>query len=104
RRATADAAIEGGRGRHRALGARHRDARGWRRGLPARHRHRASLPRRARRGRDGPDVRRPARLHRPCRLRHAAVRLRGGTTMTATRPFTLGAVAYDPKVVTIWEG
>jgi ABC-type phosphate/phosphonate transport system substrate-binding protein len=22
----------------------------------------------------------------------------------ATRPFTLGAVAYDPKVVTIWEG
>src|SRR4051794_16311916 len=21
-----------------------------------------------------------------------------------TRPFTLGAVAYDPKVVTIWEG
>jgi ABC-type phosphate/phosphonate transport system substrate-binding protein len=24
--------------------------------------------------------------------------------MTITRPFTLGAVAYDPKVVTIWEG
>jgi hypothetical protein len=24
--------------------------------------------------------------------------------MTFTRPFTLGAVAYDPKVVTIWEG
>lgn len=24
--------------------------------------------------------------------------------MTRTRPFTLGAVAYDPKVVTIWEG
>lgn len=24
--------------------------------------------------------------------------------MTSTRPFTLGAVAYDPKVVTIWEG
>src|SRR6187431_3093742 len=24
--------------------------------------------------------------------------------MTTTRPFTLGAVAYDPKVVTIWEG
>ncbi len=24
--------------------------------------------------------------------------------MTPTRPFTLGAVAYDPKVVTIWEG
>ena len=24
--------------------------------------------------------------------------------MTLTRPFTLGAVAYDPKVVTIWEG
>jgi phosphonate transport system substrate-binding protein len=24
--------------------------------------------------------------------------------MTARRPFTLGAVAYDPKVVTIWEG
>src|SRR4051794_14392343 len=24
--------------------------------------------------------------------------------MTHTRPFTLGAVAYDPKVVTIWEG
>jgi ABC-type phosphate/phosphonate transport system substrate-binding protein len=23
---------------------------------------------------------------------------------TASRPFTLGAVAYDPKVVTIWEG
>jgi phosphonate transport system substrate-binding protein len=23
---------------------------------------------------------------------------------TTTRPFTLGAVAYDPKVVTIWEG
>jgi len=21
-----------------------------------------------------------------------------------SRPFTLGAVAYDPKVVTIWEG
>jgi phosphonate transport system substrate-binding protein len=24
--------------------------------------------------------------------------------MNSTRPFTLGAVAYDPKVVTIWEG
>ncbi|MEP6298396.1 MAG: hypothetical protein ABJ382_13805, partial [Ilumatobacter sp.] len=24
--------------------------------------------------------------------------------MTDSRPFTLGAVAYDPKVVTIWEG
>lgn len=24
--------------------------------------------------------------------------------MTSSRPFTLGAVAYDPKVVTIWEG
>ncbi|HEX7094926.1 MAG TPA: PhnD/SsuA/transferrin family substrate-binding protein [Acidimicrobiales bacterium] len=24
--------------------------------------------------------------------------------MSTTRPFTLGAVAYDPKVVTIWEG
>jgi ABC-type phosphate/phosphonate transport system substrate-binding protein len=24
--------------------------------------------------------------------------------MTTSRPFTLGAVAYDPKVVTIWEG
>jgi len=24
--------------------------------------------------------------------------------MNTTRPFTLGAVAYDPKVVTIWEG
>ncbi len=24
--------------------------------------------------------------------------------MTRSRPFTLGAVAYDPKVVTIWEG
>lgn len=24
--------------------------------------------------------------------------------MTVARPFTLGAVAYDPKVVTIWEG
>lgn len=24
--------------------------------------------------------------------------------MTIERPFTLGAVAYDPKVVTIWEG
>lgn len=24
--------------------------------------------------------------------------------MTRQRPFTLGAVAYDPKVVTIWEG
>ena len=24
--------------------------------------------------------------------------------MKITRPFTLGAVAYDPKVVTIWEG
>lgn len=24
--------------------------------------------------------------------------------MTNSRPFTLGAVAYDPKVVTIWEG
>ena len=24
--------------------------------------------------------------------------------MATTRPFTLGAVAYDPKVVTIWEG
>ena len=24
--------------------------------------------------------------------------------MTTPRPFTLGAVAYDPKVVTIWEG
>lgn len=24
--------------------------------------------------------------------------------MSITRPFTLGAVAYDPKVVTIWEG
>src|SRR3954468_18976016 len=24
--------------------------------------------------------------------------------MTDPRPFTLGAVAYDPKVVTIWEG
>ena len=25
-------------------------------------------------------------------------------TRPFTRPFTLGAVAYDPKVVTIWEG
>jgi phosphonate transport system substrate-binding protein len=25
-------------------------------------------------------------------------------TTVASRPFTLGAVAYDPKVVTIWEG
>jgi ABC-type phosphate/phosphonate transport system substrate-binding protein len=24
--------------------------------------------------------------------------------MTTPRPFTLGAVAYDPKVVTVWEG
>ena len=24
--------------------------------------------------------------------------------MTSSRPFVLGAVAYDPKVVTIWEG
>ena len=26
------------------------------------------------------------------------------TTRQLDRPFTLGAVAYDPKVVTIWEG
>lgn len=26
------------------------------------------------------------------------------STRTTKRPFTLGAVAYDPKVVTIWEG
>jgi ABC-type phosphate/phosphonate transport system substrate-binding protein len=26
------------------------------------------------------------------------------TTHSTRRPFTLGAVAYDPKVVTIWEG
>ena len=26
------------------------------------------------------------------------------TTNSTRRPFTLGAVAYDPKVVTIWEG
>ena len=26
------------------------------------------------------------------------------TSRQGVRPFTLGAVAYDPKVVTIWEG
>jgi hypothetical protein len=28
----------------------------------------------------------------------------GGRHDTKRKPFVLGAVAYDPKVVTIWEG
>ncbi len=37
---------------------------------------------------------------------HPAVRVTGPimSTSTSRRPFVLGAVAYDPKVVTIWEG
>ena len=50
-----------------------------------------------------PDARRAAGLHRAGALRHC--RCSGeGHDDAHRRPFTLGAVAYDPKVVTIWEG
>ncbi len=49
-----------------------------------------------------PDARRAAATSSaaPC----AACRCSGEERPMSTRPFTLGAVAYDPKVVTIWEG
>ena len=46
-----------------------------------------------------PDHRRPARLRRPGHLRPAAARRWHEPTC-----FVIGAVAYDPKVVTIWDG
>src|SRR6185295_10189461 len=61
---------------------------------------RAPLPRRARRLGDGAHRRSPQRLRRQGAHRPAALRL--GASMSDV--ILLGAVAYDPKVVSIWEG
>ena len=62
---------------------------------------RAVLPRRARRVRDGADHRRPLRADGPGARRHA-VAVGGDRAMT--QELMVGAVAYDQKVVPIWEG
>src|SRR6185503_5320287 len=76
-------------------------AQGLRRGgvLAAGHAHRAPVPRRARGLGDGADGRSSRRLHREGPHRPAAVL--GGAMGNS---ILMGAVAYDPKVVTIWEG
>ena len=62
---------------------------------------RAVVPRRARRVRDGADDRRPVRPDGQGARRHAvAVRRRSSDG----QELMLGAVAYDQKVVPIWEG
>jgi hypothetical protein len=70
-------------------------------GVPPRRRTRAVLPRRSRRVRHGADLGPALRLHREGHLRPASVLMRVSFAKDA---FVLGAVAYDPKVVTIWEG
>ena len=85
------------RGRH----PRHQPchARLRRRGVLEDHGHRALLPRCSCRRGHGAHRRRPARLHRQGPPGHPAFLRRPGYAM-----ITVGAVAYDPKVVTIWEG
>ena len=61
---------------------------------------RTLVPRCPRRLGDGADDRRPVRAHRPCARRHAPA-LGGAMTMGS---LLVGAVAYDAKVVPIWEG
>jgi alkylation response protein AidB-like acyl-CoA dehydrogenase len=104
----------GGQGVRR--GGRHRGHRsghaGVRRGrVPQGGRGRACLPGREGGDRHGTNHRHALRLHRPGAVRHRPVRLTlaGGMTakeqrMAEARTLVLGAVAYDPKVVTIWEG
>src|SRR5207253_1659641 len=50
----------------------------------------------------GPHDRRPARHRRPGRGRSPAPG--GGGVMGGPHTLLMGAVAYDPKVVTIWDG
>src|SRR5206468_2837723 len=68
-------------------------------GVPQGAGHRTTLSRRAGGTCHGADHRRAAGLRRPGVARFASAR-RGGRAMT----LLLGAVAYDPKVVTIWTG
>ena len=70
-------------------------------GFPQGRRRRAILPGCARLGCHGADHGRSLRLHRQGRLRHAAVLTESHDERTT---LLLGAVAYDPKVVTIWDG
>src|SRR5690606_30406083 len=95
RRPAAHAGGEGRRGRGRARDRRRGHAPGRRGRLPPRRRPRPVPARRPRRVGDGPHDGRAGRHDRPRRVRDAAA---------ATTELTVGAVAYDPKVVTIWEG
>src|SRR6202051_4598696 len=85
----------------RSIGPGH--ARLRRAGLPQRSRRGALFPRRASRRNHGADPRCSLRLYRQSRLRVATF-LREPDTMPDTNTLLLGAVAYDPKVVTIWDG
>ncbi len=86
---------QGRSGRSRRRGHRSRDARVRRRGVSQGRRHRARVPRCARGAGHGADHRRALRLHREGRVRPAAVLM---------RELVLGAVAYDAKVIPIWDG
>src|SRR5690349_13984510 len=92
--------MQGGGGRHGDRRDLDGDA-GLRRGrLLAAHRHRAPVPRRPCGRGDGTDRRRAARVHRQGDPGHTAVL----SEDMMSRAIWVGAVAYDPKVVTIWEG
>src|SRR5262249_26101431 len=71
-----------------------------RRRLPQGARHRTTLPRRPRRPGHGSNHRRAARLRRPGDQRPSPP----GRRMMSDDVLLMGAVAYDPKVVTIWDG
>src|SRR5262249_2559771 len=60
---------------------------------------RAQLPRRPRRRRHGPDDGRSVRIHRQDPPGHAPF-----VRLAMSKPILVGAVAYDARVVPIWEG
>src|SRR5262249_54478496 len=92
------------------------DARLRRRRVLEAYERRASVPGCPRRRRHGADGRRAARIHRKGGVGHTA--LLSGRTLQVLDPVPretkgkavmnrtiwVGAVAYDPKVVSIWEG
>ncbi len=92
--------------RRRGRGGQHRarpgHARVRRRRVPQGGGDRARVPRRPRGERDGAHHRRAVRLHRQGLDRPPGL-LRTERAMSG-ETLILGAVAYDPKVVTIWEG
>src|SRR5580700_9116602 len=80
-----------------------RDARLRRGGLPQGDRRGTLLPRCAGRRSYGPDHGCSVRLYRQSRLRLATF-LRKESNPMPNDTLLLGAVAYDPKVVMIWDG